>query len=136
MISIEQVGVPQAADFLHSRRLPSHSLSIQPHTHTHSINCETHWAFQCTKTETPSLLRRSSCLMRALVLQTAVECISQLAQIKRESDCVMKQLERHEGYTEMLIHHCCFSLDVLSVLQMGLWIHSSSTGQRFNKASL
>lgn len=58
-----------------------------------------------------------------LKLQPAVECISQLAEIKRESDCLMKQLERHKEYSEMLICCFCFSLDVLSIL-WGLCVHS------------
>lgn len=81
MISIEQVGVPQAADFLHSLRFPSHSLSVQPHTH--SINCETHWAFEWTNEDPVSFKRPILCLTRRMLkLQPAVECISQLAQIK------------------------------------------------------
>ena len=81
MISIEQVGVPPAADSLHSLCFPSHSLSGQPHTH--SINCETYWAFEWTNEDPVSFNGLILCLTRrTLKLQLTVECISQLAQIQ------------------------------------------------------
>lgn len=65
MLSIEQVGVPQAADSLLSLCFPLHSLSSHPHTH--SINCETYWAFEWTNEDPVSFNRLILCLTRTLV---------------------------------------------------------------------